>query len=120
MTTGELMEACRNAIGKPLQKKTKLFHQTMVKEKDVGGPFFNRLIDSVCDAVVEDKTTPTGFSVEPVVLLSSDSFNRLSEELGRSLLPYHDVLFGSIEIELLEMDEDILTDEKFIDLRDLH
>lgn len=103
MTVDEMLHGCETAAGKPLQRD--LVRLGFRREKGTGGPLWKVVLSHVADRATSAEHTPTGWEVEPLVILTKRHFRRLETELGRRLCLSSDVVFGSLQICSFELDE---------------
>lgn len=92
----ELESRCRDAIGKPIQKH--LRRLGLPPEQAYGG-CMKTILHGIEMHATYASHTPTGFDVEPNVILPSYCVGILQHELGRRICGAGDVLFGSIQVD---------------------
>jgi hypothetical protein len=112
MTADEVLDACRETIGKPLNRcQTRI---GVPREKSTGGSLFRAMA-----VEIGRHEWPSG----PWFMVSREQREQLERELGRTILASGDCLFGTILVTQIDSDEEAATvfaqGEVAVDLRSI-
>jgi hypothetical protein len=96
MTADEVLDVCRQAMTKPLNRQQQQIG--IPREKHIGGKLMRRIAQAI--GLYAEKASQLNSG--PMVALSEPQLRTLESELGRSVCNSGDTLFGIILVTIAE------------------